>query len=502
MSAALEREIKLAAPEELALPRMDDAVPGLVDGDPVRVELDAVYYDTFDLALVRAGVTLRHRDGELGPPWTVKLPEPEDGLPLTRLEVRFDGAPDSIPTDARDLVRAYVRLRRLRPVARLHTQRTVVPLIDGDGHRTADLVDDLVAGYRGEQLTTVFREIELELAGTRHQRRLQRAAVKRLEAAGCRAETARPKVVRVLGERAVRPADVTIPSLDADPTVLDTIRCALAVSVDRLIRHDPGVRLGDDPEAVHQLRVAARTLRSNLKTFGPVLDTKWAKALRTELGWLGSAAGGLRDLDVLEQRLRRSVLDLGSDDDAGVAALFGWLSRQKEQARTTTLAALRCRRYDVLLEDLVEAVRSPSLSAEAETDAPARAFLRHASATAVKRLDRVVAGVSNPPSDADLHRVRIQAKRTRYAIEAARPVIGSPAAEHAAAIAALQDVLGDFHDSTVMVEWLREAASGRPDCGLAAGQLLAAQRVEQRRLRHRVHDVWRIAAAPGLRHWL
>jgi len=117
-------------------------------------------------------------------------------------------------------------------------------------------------------------------------------------------------------------------------------------------------------------------------------------------------------------------------------------------------------------------------------------------------LDRVVAKVSDPPSDADLHAVRIQAKRTRYAIEAARPVIGASAAEHAAAIAAVQDVLGDFHDSTVMVDWLREAASVRPVCGLAAGQLLAAQRAEQRRLRHRVHHVWRTAADAKLRDWL
>ena len=120
----------------------------------------------------------------------------------------------------------------------------------------------------------------------------------------------------------------------------------------------------------------------------------------------------------------------------------------------------------------------------------------------MRRLDRIVAGVSDPPSDTDLHLVRIQAKRTRYAIEAARPVIGPPAAEHAAAIAALQDVLGEFHDSTVMGQWLREAAPADPAAGLAAGQLLAAERTEQRRLRRRAHAVWQTAAARQLRQWL
>jgi CHAD domain-containing protein len=175
--------------------------------------------------------------------------------------------------------------------------------------------------------------------------------------------------------------------------------------------------------------------------------------LRTELGWLGTAAGGLRDLDVFEQRLRRLAAELGEDDVPGVGSLFDRLARQQEQARKATLSALRCHRYDSLLDE-------------------------------------------------DLHAIRIQAKRTRYAIEAARPVIGRAAADHAAALAHLQDVLGEFHDSTVAVQWLRDAAATRPTCGLAAGQLVAAERAEQTRLRARVHQAWRLANAKNLRHWL
>ena len=61
-------------------------------------------------------------------------------------------------------------------------------------------------------------------------------------------------------------------------------------------------------------------------------------------------------------------------------------------------------------------------------------------------------------------------------------------ARHAGALRHLQDVLGEFHDSTIAVQWLRDAAAARPTCCLAAGQLIAAEHAAQTRLRERVHD--------------
>jgi inorganic triphosphatase YgiF len=146
MSVSVEREIKLLAPESFELPPMGGVVPGLAEGVPVRIELDATYYDTEDLSLARAGVTLRHRTGEPGPPWTVKLPESRTRTGLTRLELRFEGEVGAVPAEAREMVRAYVRARPLSAVARLHTRRTSVALLDADGDQVAELVDDLVAG--------------------------------------------------------------------------------------------------------------------------------------------------------------------------------------------------------------------------------------------------------------------------------------------------------------------------------------------------------------------
>src|SRR5438874_10214034 len=84
--------------------------------------------------------------------------------------------------------------------------------------------------------------------------RLLAAAVDRLVGAGCRAEPPVPKVVRALGSRALEPPELVVPSLRRHASLERLVSHAVARSVTEILRHDPGVRLGDDPEAVHQLR--------------------------------------------------------------------------------------------------------------------------------------------------------------------------------------------------------------------------------------------------------
>lgn len=500
---SVEREVKLAAPESFALPSMADVGAGLRDGPTQRLDLDAMYFDTADLALARSGVTLRHRTGEPGPSWTVKLPSGHNGAALTRLELRFDGAAQAVPAEVLDLLQGYLRGRELLPVARLHTDRTYLPLLDDSGELAASVVDDRVTAFDGERHTTTFHEVEFELAeGVPGPRRLQKAAVQRLRSAGCRAEPAQPKLVRAIGGAAREPAEVTAPQLGEKPTLGEVIRFVFAVATERMIRADPGVRLGDDPEEVHQFRVAARTLRSHLKTFGPALEAGWASTLRAELGWLGSEVGRVRDLDVLGDRLRARASELAPTDlDAG-RRLLDRLDRQRAAARATMLAALRSRRYQTLLETLVDAAAAPVFrpgASEYSPSARARPLVRRAARRQLRRLDAAVAALDTSPTDAELHRIRIQAKRTRYAMDAARPVVGRPAATHAGAIAEVQGVLGDLHDAVVAEQWLRDAAGEQPECALVAGELIATERAEQARLRAGWRRTWDKAARSKLR---
>lgn len=502
----VEREVKLSAPEDFSLPSMAGLATGVRDGPDERLDLNAVYFDTPDLALARAGVTLRHRTGEPGPPWTLKLPSGHNGATLTRIELRFDGAGDAIPWEILDLLQGYLRSRDLQPIARLHTDRICVPLLDERGVRAASVVDDRVTAMDGGRRTVTFHEVEFELAeGARRAGHLLKAAVQRLSDAGCTAEPAQPKVVRAMGAAARAPADLVAPRLGRKPTLAEVVRFVCTVSAERMIRADPGVRLGTDPEEVHQFRVAARTLRSDLKTFGPALEPGWSTALRTELAWLGAEVGRVRDLDVLGDRLRGRTGELTAEDAEAAKTLLDRVGRQRTAARTEMLAALRSTRYMSLLEALVEAAHAPAFRTEKSKHPQtehARPFVRRAARRQLSRLDAAVADLDDPPTDADLHRIRIQAKRTRYAMDAARPVVGRPAAVHAAAIAKLQGVLGDLHDAVVAEQWLRQAADDQPECAMVAGLLVAAERSEQMRLRSRWRGTWDKAARKKLRDWL
>ena len=75
----------------------------------------------------------------------------------------------------------------------------------------------------------------------------------------------------------------------------------------RLLAHDPVVRLDAGEVGVHQARVSIRRLRSDLKTFAPLVDAAWADALRTDLKVVADALGRVRDADVLGVRLEKAA---------------------------------------------------------------------------------------------------------------------------------------------------------------------------------------------------
>src|SRR5207247_10444712 len=141
------------------------------------------------------------------------------------------------------------------------------------------------------------------------------------------------ELTRALGPRASAPPEVVPILLTSSATACNLLQHAIAVSVASLMRHDPGVRLGDDPEDVHRARVATRRLRSQLRTFRTLLDTEWANALREDLRWLGSGLGSVRDRQVMAQRVRSRSSALAEDDAATLADLAAELQAEGEEAR-------------------------------------------------------------------------------------------------------------------------------------------------------------------------
>lgn len=547
ISSGIEREVKLGAWPGFAPPDLEEIAEGVhaVAGDPLT--LTATYYDTADLRLMRWGVTLRHRTGDKLP-WTVKLAKPEKGAALVRREVGFAGGPDSMPGGIADLVRAYSRSDPLVVVARLRSHRASIDLVDGDGRRLAQAVDDEVevlgepksgrgsVGEQGDQaeggdarsggtngdepeggdtrsggnegaggsvleVLARFREVEVEIEADAPAGLLD-AVVARLRQAGAGAPDPTPKVVRAVGPRALDPPELVPVELGSSPTVGDVFRAAMVRAVTALLHHDPGVRLGEDVESVHQARVATRTLRSNLRTFSPVLDRDWLKPLREELSWFGGLLGAVRDTDVLRERLARQGAALPAVDEASLASVLARVDAQREAARALLLEAMSEPRYVGLLDRLVDGAQAPALEPKAAQ--PALEALPRLARGPWRDLRKAESSAVDDSPDEVLHALRIRAKRARYASEACAPVIPE-ARTLAKAVAGLQTVLGDHQDAVQAEAWLRENALGADSTaadGVVVGELMAAQRLEAAACRAEWPAAWKRANQKDLRTWL
>jgi CHAD domain-containing protein len=486
----LEVELKLAvdgsfapalAPERAGVDGIEELAP---------LDLRATYYDTPDLRLARIGITLRHRTGEADrPAWTLKLPEAARDS-SSRAEIEFQGPGNVIPDGAEDLVAAFVRTASLTPVARLRTRRRRWSLRDRDGQEVAELVDDRVSVLRRGRVVERFREIEIEGKGLDREGVERIARVLRENGAGDVPQV--PKLVRALGRRATAPPEVVVPDrLSPAGDAGEAVRAAIARGVERIILNDPRARLGE-VEPLHQMRVGARRLRSDLKTFRPLVDREWADGLREELQWLGQVLGGVRDLDVLIARLHASAGDL----EPQLGLLFDALEARREQARATLLAALRRSRYVELLDRLVEAATSPALTPAA--DAPAGGALPPLVRRSWKKLRKEAKNLKSDSPDEDYHRVRVLAKRARYGAEAVGPALGrkrdKSARRFAKRAAELQDVLGALQDSVVARERINEVARAHPKSGafnLAAGRLFERELQDRLANRERFPGAWR-----------
>lgn len=282
----------------------------------------------------------------------------------------------------------------------------------------------------------------------------------------------------------------------SDVTAGALVRQTIARSVTLMLRHDPGARQGQ-PDDVHKLRTSTRRLRSDLRTFAPLVDETWAAPLRTELAWLGAEVGAVRDVDVLIERLEPVITELTSTSALTGAALLDHFQLIRSDARAALLATLLGRRYTDLLHELVGAVEAPF-----EDDRPADTVVGPLAEAPWLRLERVVEKLPADPADSDLHHVRIRAKRCRYAAEAVAPVVGEAAERFAAAVEDLQNVLGDHQDTVMSEAALRRAAATHPQLAPEAWHLIDRERIVRAELRTAWPAVWEKAADPDLRSWM
>ena len=166
MGDHLETEQKFDADAEFVLPNLGSLpeLGGRRIAVPRRIYLSATYFDTEDLDLLEHKVTLRRRVGGDDEGWHLKLPVRKD----TRQELHVplhEGGDGSVPARLAAQVEDITAGRRLRPVAILDTERTVVRLPGPPGDALVEVADDLVTAIRFGQPDSEpmrWREIEVE----------------------------------------------------------------------------------------------------------------------------------------------------------------------------------------------------------------------------------------------------------------------------------------------------------------------------------------------------
>ncbi len=493
-SQGVEIEKKYDVGEDAVVPTLAD-LPG-VDrvGEPHLTSLEAVYFDTGDHALASRRITLRRRTGGTDAGWHLKLPprnsagavsdagsapgagdasETGDASePQQRRELHEPlGQPAVVPERLLAHLHAYLRGAELAPVIRLETQRTTHTLYAETGVHLADLADDRVEaealgsgpgpeqGGRKQQ----WREWELELVHGDED--LFPAAAELLAEAGASPSRYPSKLARALGGGQETGPESGTPGTEAPATTAPAtqelgkkspasavVTAYLAEQIAELLAYDPGVRL-QEPDAVHQMRSAARRARSVLASYRRLFSAVAVRRLRDELKWLGGVLGVPRDAEVLMDRLRGHVEELDPDQASPqvLESLERDLGTRYDSGYRKVQKVLLSERYFRLLDDL-EAFRDrPPVRPQGGVSA--RKMGAKAVEKAARRLRRSHKAAKNSRKGARhemaLHQVRKDAKRLRHVGESVESVYGKRAARIAKAARKQQQILGDFHDSVL-----------------------------------------------------
>jgi triphosphatase len=460
------------------------SVAGLAVVPEPAKELTDVYYDTEDWRLYRAGYALRvRRDGE-STEATMKALAPAEGGLRRRREI-------SEPLEGLVTLRGISgpvgeRLRRLAgtadlcPLFEVHTHRRTFALRT-ETPSSGEIVEDGSGNIRRQnsEQDAIVAEIALDeseiFADGGARTHLSRVEVEVGSDAAIHDGVG--DFVEVLREALeLRPTraskfrtGLSVAGLspevapDLGPTEIDATLSAgeVAFAILRrhfaaMLAHEPGVRLGEDPEELHDMRVATRRLRAALKLYANALP-KRAERYERDLRWVAGALGEVRDLDVHLARLHEEASRNGEVLEEVVALL----RERRVEARRRMLEALDSNRYERLLATFSGTLRrghSPAPSAPILEVAPDLLKDRY------KKVRKVAKKLSEDSPPEHFHDLRKKGKRLRYALEPLQEIYGKPAHKMVKLLKKIQDDLGDHQDLIVAAGLMEElgVAGDRP----------------------------------------
>jgi CHAD domain-containing protein len=430
--------------------------------------------------------------------WTLEADPSQDGACAVTLRDRSTeavlatGTLGGVPVYATDLpksavwsgVAEAVEVRCLLEQVEAETRSQRLAVLNPDGKTTTRLILErhrVVAGEQGHIIRSAT------LVPIRGYDGVARRIAAILDSAGARpaSDTTLHAALRLTG----RPE----PGAKVGPGVHLTrdiaARVAMAAILDRLRDHvlnnEAGTREQLDIEFLHDFRVAVRRARSLIRRTPGILDPAATAELASELQWLGTLTGPVRDYDVhLEQ------LGPPAGDDLG--PLRRYMEDCRDEAQGALLAALDSDRYGILMERwrTIAAV-DPEPADVPWANRPAGAAADHFIDQAFRRVIRLGRAITDDSPPEALHDLRKRAKELRYLLECFQALYPDrPRAAAVKELKALQDNLGEFQDCQVqaaaireMGERLLEARAAPAATLMAMGRLADDQLQRERRAR-------------------
>jgi CHAD domain-containing protein len=247
------------------------------------------------------------------------------------------------------------------------------------------------------------------------------------------------------------------PGLKADDTMAEAARKTLLYHLQKMMLHEPGTRDGDDPEELHDMRVATRRMRAALRVFEDYLAMDEYKPFLRVMRDTGRELGAVRDLDVFMIKTQVYIDSLDPADQSGLDPLVEAWRAERERARAELLAFLDHDRYQHFKERFETFLRTPGAGAGRTALADGEpAPIRVGDVLPGVLFDRLAlvkaydGPISQPNAPlAVFHQLRITSKGLRYTLEFFQEVLGSDSKPLIDRTKQVQDHLGDLQDAVV-----------------------------------------------------
>jgi CHAD domain-containing protein len=286
----------------------------------------------------------------------------------------------------------------------------------------------------------------------------------------------------------------------ADP-VAEAGRKMLRLHFAEMLAKEAGTLGGEDPEALHDMRVATRRQRAVLRMVAPHFRRSAVRPVREGLRTLAGLLGAVRDLDVLLASARANRSSLPAWEARAPALLIDSWTRRRDAARVRLRAHLEGEPYAEFREEYAHFVDTPGAGARVRTpgEPPRPTLVAHVVPAEIAAHYAAVCafGTVLPWASVEtLHALRIESKALRYVLEFFREVLDPCVEEAIEAVVALQDHLGELQDAAVAVGLARDFLAGpeaaaNPDAATAAGRYLESHQARIAKLRRSVDRPWR-----------